>query len=223
MATGQVVVGEVAGDGVEDAGAGGGVLHAEVVAVEDVVGRDVVQAARGVLVAVPGQDPPDDEIDDQAADGPEELGDLHELARLVGLLDDRVLAVRLHRRAGRRPDEVGASDARVPVVAEPVMDVPPHLVQDAGCPSRVGRPRAASCRRARQRRQVPPTRSRPRSVTHLRLDGPTSIHYKARPDDCGYQCLPGIGILVSKHNYKSTICPQCSRTTSRKARAMPSS
>ena len=50
------------------------------------------------VVAVPGQDPPDDEIDDQAPDGPEELGDLHELARFVGLLDDRMLAVRLHRR-----------------------------------------------------------------------------------------------------------------------------
>ena len=52
MAVGQVGVRQVARDGVEDAGADRGVVHAEVVAVEDVVGGDVVQAARGVLVAV---------------------------------------------------------------------------------------------------------------------------------------------------------------------------
>ena len=139
MAVGEVGVGEVARDGVEDAGPDRGVAQAEVVAVEDVVGRDVVQAARGGLVtAFAGQHAADDEIDDQAADGAEELGDLHELARLVRLLDDRVLAVRLHRRSRRRPDEVGAADARVPVVAEPRVDVVPHLVEDAVVPAGAG-------------------------------------------------------------------------------------
>ena len=85
-----------------------------------------------------GQDPPDHEIDDQPADGTEELADLHELARLVRLLDDRVLAVRLHRRSRCRPDEVGTPDARIPVVAEPGVDVLPHLVEDAVVPAGAG-------------------------------------------------------------------------------------
>ena len=47
MAVGEVAVREVARDGVEDARPDRGVAHAEVVAVEDVVGRDVIQSARG--------------------------------------------------------------------------------------------------------------------------------------------------------------------------------
>jgi hypothetical protein len=54
------------------------------VPVENVIGRDVIQAARGGLVApFASEYAPDDEVDDQAADGAEEFGDLHELARLI--------------------------------------------------------------------------------------------------------------------------------------------
>ena len=65
VAVGEVVVGAVARDGVEDAGTDRGGAHAELVSVEDGVGRDVVQAARGGLVAaVAGQDAANGEIDD---------------------------------------------------------------------------------------------------------------------------------------------------------------
>src|SRR5208283_4580881 len=116
------------GDRVENARPDRGVAHAEVVTVEDVVSGDIIEpACRGFITA--GQDSPDHEIDDQPADRTEELADLHELARLVRLLDDRVLAVRLHRRSSSRPDEVWTPDSRVPVISEPGVDVLPHLFQ----------------------------------------------------------------------------------------------
>ena len=67
MAAGEVGIGQVARDSVEDAGPGRGVVHAEVVAVEDVVSGHVVEAAGGVFVTV-GQYAADDEIDDQPPD-----------------------------------------------------------------------------------------------------------------------------------------------------------
>src|SRR5208283_5511259 len=118
------------GDRVENARPDRGVAHAEVVTVEDVVSGDIIEpACRGFITA--GQDSPDHEIDDQPADRTEELADLHELARLVRLLDDRVLAVRLHRRSCCRPDEVGTPDTCVPIVSEANMNVLPHFLKNA--------------------------------------------------------------------------------------------
>ena len=54
-AAGEVGVGEVAGEGVEDAGAGGGRRHAKVVAVQQVVGGEVVQGVDGRRLALHGE------------------------------------------------------------------------------------------------------------------------------------------------------------------------
>src|SRR5208337_1945657 len=132
---GEITVREIAGDCIENARPDRGIAHAEVVTVEDVVGRDIIESACGGFITA-GQDAPDHEIDDQPSDRTEELANFHELTRLVRLFDHWVLAVSLHRRSGCCPDEVWTTDARVPEVSEPGVDVVPHLVEDAVVPAR---------------------------------------------------------------------------------------
>ena len=98
--------------------------HAEVVAVEQVVGGHVVESGRGFLAArlsgqaVLSQHAADNEIDDHPPHLAQELRDGHELVRVVRLLDHRVLAEGFQGRAGRGPYEVRPANARVPEVAE---------------------------------------------------------------------------------------------------------
>ena len=102
------------------AGGGGGVVQAEVVPVEEVVGRDVIEAETRGRVAVPAEHAAHHEVHNQATDRLEELRHRHDLAVLVPLLDDGVLAVRLQRRPRRGPHEVGTPDPRIPVLVEPL-------------------------------------------------------------------------------------------------------
>ena len=159
----------------------GASLDAEVVAVEDVVGRDIIEPARGGLIT-PGQDPPDHEIDDQPADGTEELADLHDLARLVRLLDHRVLAVRLHRRTRRRPDEVGPPDPRVPVIPQTGVNI--LLISSRTRLSQPGREDSGVLGdepdgRKRERRTPDPS-----AIPHLCLNRPASIDDESGANDC---------------------------------------
>jgi hypothetical protein len=129
----EVAIAQATGDGVEDTGAAGHRLEAEAVAVEQVVGGDVVQLSDAV--AALAEDTPDHEVDDDAPDVAQEFADAHELARLVGLFDDGVAAVDLQGRPGGGPDEVGAADANVPEVAQALGDALAHLAEDLPVPA----------------------------------------------------------------------------------------
>ena len=91
-----------------------------------------------VLLGIARHDTADDEIDDDPPHLVEELGDGHDLARLVGLLHDRMLAVGFHRRPGRRPHKVRPANPGIPEVAQSLSDVRPHLLQDLVVPTGTG-------------------------------------------------------------------------------------
>jgi hypothetical protein len=74
-------------------------------------------ASKVGTVAVPGKDLANHEVDHHSADVRKEFADLHRLARLVGLLDNGVLAVGLERRTGRGPHEVRSTNPGVPEFA----------------------------------------------------------------------------------------------------------
>ena len=131
---------DVAGKGVEDAGAGGRVAHAEVVAVEQVVGGGVVQRRRGL--ALHGEQAVDDEGHHHAAHVAQELGHRQHAARRVRALHHRVLAEGFQRRAGGGPHEVWPADAGVPEVAQLGGDVGLHLAQHGVVPAGAGGARA---------------------------------------------------------------------------------
>ena len=136
----QVRVRDVAGEGVEDAGAGGRVAQAEVVAVEQVVGGGVVQRRRGL--ALHGEQAVDDEGHHHAAHVAQELGHRQHAARRVRALHHRVLAEGFQRRAGGGPHEVRPANAGVPEVAQLGGDVGLHLAQHGVVPAGAGGARA---------------------------------------------------------------------------------
>ena len=131
-------VGEVAGQGVEYAAAHRSVLHAEVIAVQQVVGGHVVQAGNGFR-AITGQYPAYDEINNHPPHLAQELRNGHNLVGSVGLLDYRVLAEGFKRRSCGCPNEVRSANPRVPEVPQLLGDVLPHLAKDGVVPTRTSR------------------------------------------------------------------------------------
>ena len=136
-----------------------------------------------------------DEIDDDAADGAEKFRHLHERARFVGLLYDRMFAVCFQRGPGGRPNEVGAAYARVPVLTKLRVDVLAHLVEYAIIPSGSRRFRtfpAYEPDRGCERRG----RQRTSAIAHLRLYWPARINDESGTDDRADQSFPSIGTFI---------------------------
>ncbi|MBI4657992.1 MAG: hypothetical protein HY735_03935 [Verrucomicrobia bacterium] len=67
---------------------------------------------------------------------PEKLRHAHQFVRLVRLLHHRVLAVSLHSRSSRRPNEVRPPNARIPKITETGGNTLSHLLQNGVVPPR---------------------------------------------------------------------------------------
>src|SRR5262245_53610467 len=79
---GQGAVREATRDGVENTRAGWCVVHAEVVAMEQVISGDIIQSAYCFCVSIMGEYTSDDKVHDDAAHMAQELGDGHDLPGL---------------------------------------------------------------------------------------------------------------------------------------------
>ena len=195
----QIAFGQVARQRVQDAGAGWRVVHPEVVTMEQVVRRDIVQAGDAFERRIARRScrrarqltehAADDELDDQAANGAQKLRHRHRLAWVVGLLDDGMLAVSLERRASRGPHEVWAADASIPELAQALRDA-------ARISSRttLSQPGRAAGSRFRQTSQTEDAkrgrRERARSLSHLGLDRPAPVYGEASSNDCARPVSP---------------------------------
>src|SRR5579875_2172074 len=162
---------------------------------EQVIGRHVVETADGGRLAVMAQHAPDNEIDDDASDGAQKLRNFHHRARLIRLLDHRMLAVGLQRRAGRGPYEVGAADAGVPVFTKAGADVFAHLVEHAIVPPGARGLRALAAHEPDGRCQGS-TSKISYSTAHLGDYGPAPVNYKSCANRRGYERLPSFRVLV---------------------------
>src|SRR5690606_8068916 len=206
----QLTLRETTRHGVEDARAGRRFLEAEVIAMEQVIRGHVVQwmvPGRGLGLPV-RQHTADDEIHHDAAYVAEELAHRHELTGLRGLLDRRVAAVGFQRRPGSGPNEVWATNAGVPEVAQPGGDARLHLLEHLGVPASAGKRVALFADQPDGRSQ----RGRALGAHTGRLfglDRPGPVNDEASLDDRRDQGFPRIGLLVRKHNDEPPLRPQC--------------
>ena len=137
---GQVAIRKTAGDGIQDARTGRGVIQPKVVAMQQVVGGlgvqigdiDVLSIAPITLQGQRGmrqgrQYAADHEINHHAAHMRQEFADGRQFTGLVGFFDGGILAVSFERRPGGGPDKVRSADAGIPKLAQAQRDVGAHL------------------------------------------------------------------------------------------------
>ena len=140
----------------------------------------------------------------------EKLAHAHRRVGFVGLTHDRVLAVCLQRRAGRRPDEVRAADSRIPEFPQFHRNVRSRLLHDNVVPPRT---RCQQSLLANEPDRGSKTSASGCLVRHLSLNRPTCIDCETCSNNRRCKCLPCIWLLVGKHNDHSAIIDELLRTS----------